>query len=226
MPPNPPLSWPPDAATLRSRFRAIPKNLRDAHQPFCIRVWRAVSWLERAENAAKDDLEGRFISAWIGFNALYGQLDNDGQPWGDREARSTFLARIGKLDANGGLPRIMKKRQLLIFRTIEDKYLSQRFWMQGASAAKQVKRELRDAMTWIDTPKQPRVLQMLFDRLYVLRNQLLHGASTKGSSLNRRPLRECGNLLAELLAVMLVVMIEQGVATDWGRVCFAPDGPQ
>lgn len=47
---------------LRSRFRAIPRDIRDQHQDFAIRVWRGISWLERAESTADDDLEGRFLA--------------------------------------------------------------------------------------------------------------------------------------------------------------------
>ena len=67
------------AADLREAFRKISKSQRDANQPFSIRVWRAISWLERAESFDASDPEGRFISTWIGFNALYGRLDDEGK---------------------------------------------------------------------------------------------------------------------------------------------------
>lgn len=68
------------AATLRTDFKAIPSDLRTASQPFAIRVWRGLSWLERAQSMPSDDVEGRFISAWIGFNAIYGRADEIGHP--------------------------------------------------------------------------------------------------------------------------------------------------
>ena len=37
------------AAEMREQFKAIPKDLRDANQAFSIRIWRGLSWLERAE---------------------------------------------------------------------------------------------------------------------------------------------------------------------------------
>ena len=43
---------------------------RDAQYPdLRLRVHRALSWLDRAEQA--DDLDGRFIFLWIAFNAAY-----------------------------------------------------------------------------------------------------------------------------------------------------------
>lgn len=64
------------AAALRERFRAIPEGRRADNQAFSVRVWRGLSWLERSETAG--DIEGKLISLWISFNAIYGYLDDDG----------------------------------------------------------------------------------------------------------------------------------------------------
>lgn len=215
-----------DAAELRRLYRALPAEVREANEGFRIRVWRALSWLERAEGSDPGDLEGRFIAAWIGFNALYGQLDPERHAWGDREAWSAFLAHIWRIDSEERLSKAMTRRQMRVLRIIEDKYLSHRFWLEGDAAKPTIHQELRDTMTWFGGPKMLKVLQLLFDRLYVQRNQLLHGASTKGSKLNRRPLREGGELLIELLAVIIEVMIARGAAEDWGELCFPPEGPK
>ena len=42
------------ANDLRVRFRDIPREIRDEHQDFAIRVWRGISWLERAEILPND----------------------------------------------------------------------------------------------------------------------------------------------------------------------------
>ena len=98
------------AASLREAFRKIPRSQRDANQGFSIRVWRAISWLERAESFDASDPEGRFISTWIGFNAIYGRVDGDGNPWGDRESWGTFLAHVWRLDHEDRIRRILDKR--------------------------------------------------------------------------------------------------------------------
>jgi hypothetical protein len=213
------------ATELRKQFRALPKENREGNQDFSIRIWRGLSWLERAESLETDDLEGRFISSWIAFNALYGRLDDDQRPWGDRESWGAFLAQVWRLDNHGYIYKLMQKRQLRIMRIIEDKYLSAVFWENGGSAKKQIKRELRDSLACVGTANASKVLHLLFERLYVMRNQVMHGASTKGSKLNRRAMRECGTLLVELIQTMLAVVIERGVGEDWGNVCFPPDGP-
>lgn len=214
------------ADELRVRFKALDRDKRHANDHYCIRVWRGLSWLSRAEQMPNADLEGRFISTWIAFNALYGRLDPQRRPWGDRESMGTYLAQVWRLDRTAVLDRLISKRQLHIFRLVEDKYLSHRFWEEGNSAAKRIRKELTEAMSWPGTSNAFRILQLLFDRLYVMRNQVLHGACTKDSKLNRRPLREAGNLLIELVHAMLDVMIAHGVEEDWGEVCYPPEGPK
>lgn len=213
------------AAELRKRFRALPKGEGRSREAYNIRVWRALSWLERAQSLDSTDIEGRFISAWIGFNALYGRLDRERHAYGDREAWSTYLAQVWRIDADGKVGALLRKRQLRARRLIEDKYLSPKFWVKGNAAKPEIRQELKNAIAWFQEENNPKVQQLLFDRLYVMRNQLLHGASTKGSKLNRRPLREAGDLLIELLAEFLDVMIAHGSGKDWGELCFPPSGP-
>jgi len=41
------------AETLRKQFQAIPKDRRDTNQAFSVRIWRGLSWLERAKQATR-----------------------------------------------------------------------------------------------------------------------------------------------------------------------------
>jgi len=112
------------AAALREAYRLIPKETRVENQSFSIRVWRALSWLERAESVETLDHEGRFISFWISFNALYGRIDEDGQPWGDREAWNAFLSCIWRIDHEHAISKAMGKRQIQILRLIGNEFLA------------------------------------------------------------------------------------------------------
>lgn len=60
------------------------------------------------------------------------------------------------------------------------------------------------------------VLLVLFDHLYTLRNQIIHGGATYGSSANRSQLRDACNILSALLPEILQVM-QLHSARDWGR---------
>jgi hypothetical protein len=61
-----------------------------------------------------------------------------------------------------------------------------------------------------------RVLSFVFDRLYVLRNQLVHGGSTWNSGVNRAQVRDGAAILAFLMPVFVDLMMENP-HEDWGR---------
>jgi len=88
---------------LRTKFKSLPGNRKEANQSFAIHVHRALSWIERA--AKQPGLETRFIFQWIAFNSLYGQAreglptarSQRGYGGGDRDEYVNFLAKVGGL---------------------------------------------------------------------------------------------------------------------------------
>jgi predicted metal-dependent hydrolase len=61
-----------------------------------------------------------------------------------------------------------------------------------ADSQKVISRALRERRT-------ARILSTLFDRLYALRNQLVHGGATWSSSVNRDQVRDGAAVLGSLL---------------------------
>ncbi len=85
-------------AALKARQRAE----RHAHSPnLAIHVHRALSWLNRAEQA--DDLDGRYLFLWIAFNAAYATEIDDQQRLSEQETFKAFLAKLGDLDKQNAL---------------------------------------------------------------------------------------------------------------------------
>jgi hypothetical protein len=74
-------------------------------------------------------------------------------------------------------------------------------------------RDIATAMRQFDTG---RILSVVFDRLYVLRNQLIHGGATWHSSVNRGQVRDGAAVLGWLLPVFIDIMMDNA-ARDWGR---------
>ena len=68
-------------------------------------------------------------------------------------------------------------------------------------------------MTQFDTG---RILLVVFDRLYVLRNQLVHGGATWNSSINRAQVKDGAAVLGWLLPVFIDIMLENP-DQDWGK---------
>jgi hypothetical protein len=60
------------------------------------------------------------------------------------------------------------------------------------------------------------VLSTIFDRLYVLRNQLVHGGATWNGSVNRDQVRDGAALLKWLLPTFIDIMMDNATR-DWGK---------
>ena len=132
------------AAELRTRFKAISQEQRDANQAFSIRIWRGLSWLERAEKAP--DVDGQFISLWIAFNAIYGHMQGDGMNAPDHASWQEFLASIVKADTEDRLGQVMWADQLHILRLVDNQYLFRPFWLGQADADEKLARNRRNVM--------------------------------------------------------------------------------
>lgn len=59
------------------------------------------------------------------------------------------------------------------------------------------------------------VLSILFDRLYVLRNQLFHGGATWNSGVNRRQVQDGAQIMAFLVPHFIELMMDDPDA-GWG----------
>ena len=59
---------------IHEQLKTRQRKERDAYPPnLSLRVHRALSWLDRAEQLA-GDLDGQFIMLWIAFNAALARL--------------------------------------------------------------------------------------------------------------------------------------------------------
>lgn len=65
----------------------------------------------------------------------------------------------------------------------------------------------------------PVLLGVLFNRLYTLRNQLIHGGATWNGSVNRSQMRDCVGLLGKLVPVIIELMMDNP-DTLWGDACY------
>ena len=62
-------------------------------------------------------------------------------------------------------------------------------------------------------------MEVVLERLYTLRNQLIHGGSTYNSKLNRTQLRDACNILQLLVPIIIDIMLENG-EHDWGVIAY------
>ncbi len=212
-----------DYQALKARHRAE----RAGHHPnLALRLHRALSWLNRAEQAA-DDPDGRFIFLWIAFNAAYATEIDERLGLSEQETFRTFLHKLVSLDNTRGriAELVWTEFSGSIRLLLDNQFVFQEFWsFQNGSlpeaewqrrfdgARKAAKRALaqRDTVT---------ALSIALSRIYVLRNQLIHGGATWNSSVNRNQIRDCVNLLGKLVPLVIEVMLDHP-ETAWGDACY------
>lgn len=205
---------------LKDRQRAI----RDSFpSTLGLRVHRAISWIGRAETC-EDDNDARFIFLWIAFNAVYAdESEFQGETLGERAA---FVDYFGKL--------VMHDRKRNIFNALwqrfsgpvrmlmDNRYVFNAFWQYHngidgfADWEERFRIASRSFTSAFEAGDTVRVLKFVFDRLYVLRNQLVHGGATWNSGVNRNQVRDGAAILAFLIPVFVELMMDNP-QENWGR---------
>ncbi len=192
-------------------------------ESFGLRVHRAISWIGRAERETDDD-DARFIFLWIGFNAAYADEDDFQSPsYKERKAFGGFFRKIEALDANRRVyDAVWSHFSGPIRMLLQNKYVFAPFWdhQNGISGCEDWERKLayakRDCNRALEEQRAARVLRLLFDRLYVLRNQIMHGGATWDSSVNRDQVRDSTRILEFLVPEFIDIMMDNP-EEHWGR---------
>jgi hypothetical protein len=214
----------PTWATLRPRFKQLQQQTNNVYQNWQIRVHRALSWYKRAGELPAEQPETKCILLWISLNCLYSRWDaGRNAPAQDAASRRAFLARLCEWDAVL-VERMLRRYRPLVKKLLEEPFLSEVFWLdpsdpkargRGAADANYLESNLRNREFY-------KLLEQTVDRLYVLRGQLVHGASTGGGRLNRKPLNYCLTLLGEVVPLIIHLVLEHGCNDDWPELCYPP----
>ena len=189
-----------------------------------LRVHRSLSWLQRAEQA--EDEDGRFIFLWIAFNAAYATEINDNYRLSEQATFRGFLEKLCELDEHKQIEQLVWQEFSGSIRMLLDTpFVLQSFWdyHSGKISEAQWKDRLAQgkkmATLALASGNTPQLLGVVFNRLYTLRNQLIHGGATWNSSVNRKQLKDCANLLGKLVPVIIELMMAHP-DTLWGDACY------
>jgi hypothetical protein len=212
---------------LRRRWKPHKERLASTRgdHPTAVRFHRACSWLSETETLDSEKATDQvLLFQWIAFNALYGQWDSElNEPVGDRTSWQAFLGRILDLDESGHIVSVLQEHKRLVLTILENAYLNRYFWEHPCEqTAGRAKRWRHQAMNWYVEERWRTILERLFQRIYLLRCQLFHGAATQGSRLNRTALRHCTTMMRLLMPAVLLVWIDHGADEDWGPMCYPP----
>ena len=164
---------------------------------------------------------------WVAFNAAYDELGSAGGLLNRTQAAQHFrdyFKKITVCDSGKAIcSAVRSDLRSQIQELLNNKYAFEPYWKHYHGVTKNTgwKSELdfskKKATLAIRhmcrtnvaaAEKGADVLCELFDRLYTLRNQLLHGSATWNSSVNRKQVEPGAELMASLVPYFVEVMID------------------
>ena len=178
-----------------------------------LRTYRGLSWIGRAEMEDEDE-DAAFIFYWITFNAIYAEDKPEAEWTPERESFREYFGKIVRLDDDNVVYDAIWERfsqEIRVF--LDNRYVFEPFWKfhNGVSGYDEWERRFegsqrmaRYALARQDTSA---ILSILFDRLYVLRNQLIHGGATWNGSVNRDQVRDGRRIVAFLVPRYVQIMV-------------------
>jgi len=208
-------------------FESLKQKQREHRENFPenvnLRVHRSLSWIGRAETCIDDD-DARFIFLWIAFNAAYAdEREFQSIQTGERVAFLDFFGRLVDVDKSNRIYNaVWKKFSGPIRLLMENPYIFSPFWQHhnGIDGYEDWETRFQTSSDLFKKAFQngntARVLSQVFERLYVLRNQIVHGGSTWNSGVNRTQVRDDSAILAFLMPIFIDLMMDNH-ASNWGR---------
>ena len=214
---------------LQTRHDELKQMLKQKRDGFSdvhsTRLHRALSWLNCAAKQ-QEDVDLQLISLWIAFNACYAVDHGGSESLAERFAFQGFVEKLVSHDHD-------KQIYACLWQTysgpvkalIKNPYVYSGFW--------QTKREDVNSNDWqagfnqlsvsalnhLSRQNVPQLLSIVLDRLFVLRNQLIHGGATYASQVNREQVEDGAQLLASLVPIMIEIMLN-AQQEDWGNIYY------
>lgn len=196
-------------------------------EAFLLGLRRGISWLDRAQQMKRDvksadkELDTQVIFLWIGFNALYAR--DPQEDFGAIKEMEKYFENLlncsekPKDNIYKIINGVLKEK---IDRLKKNKYISRNFWNWVMGRYKEWERDIQFRVWKIQSTK--RILRCVFQRLYVLRNQLMHGASTWVKTENKDQLIYGAEVMHYLLPIFIEIMlrIPENEWEKWGKIWY------
>ena len=214
------MTEPHDHAALKSTQRLLRAGFPET---MGLRVHRSINWIGRAA-AAADDRDARFIFLWIAFNAAYA-VDRDFQsiPAGERKTFTDFFDKLVALDTDRRIyGAIWQRFSGPIRMLMQNRFVFNPIWQHHNGIdgyddwEVRFEASARSFALALQADDTARVLSHVFERLYVLRNQLVRGGYTWNSGINRAQVRDEAAILGFLMPVVIDIMMDNP-DHSWGQ---------
>ncbi len=199
------------------------KTASELPEELNIRLHRSISWLACAEKYA-EDIDLYFLNQWIAFNACYALDMHVQEQKTEREKFRLFIQNLIKHDGEQRIFNILwEKFSGPVRILIQNKFIFRTFWDhkrgEVADWKKAFDKSNEEASKHLAKKNVAGLLEILLDRLYILRNQLMHGGATHNSKINRRQVKDGAKILEMLIPIIIEIMM-QHPEEDWGRLLF------
>ena len=243
----------PQSAILKERYinwinKGVIKNT--TARKTAVRIKRSISWLQKAEEEGKDD-DAKVIFLWIAFNALYGIDEDSDERLSETTRREEFLENVANIAPAGRIKNIVNNHcKNEYIGLIENIYIYKGYWNKVKEYLRSCKdrdesKEQEIQKNWKGTvsdfsEKGNNFLEgkdlnagshliHIFRRLYVLRNQIMHGSSA-WKDLNRDQVQDGCRVLESLIPEFIRLMLANQEKAlrgeidyrDWGEIPYPP----
>ena len=211
-----------DYSQLKDLHRAKRENYTDE---FSIRIHRSLSWVSRAEKQ-DEDLDASFIFYWIAFNATYTGSHLSNNIYSERHTYKDFFEKILKYDEKENVYNaIWNEFSGSIRNLLNNQYIFSSFWNfeNGHEGFDDWEEKFMQSKSMVlkalEQKNTQLILEILFDRLYTLRNQLMHGGATWNGKVNRSQVTDGQSIISFLIPNFLEIMMNNQ-NEDWGKLNF------
>ena len=209
-----------------SKLKELHRLKRDNYtDEFSIRIHRSLSWIGRAEKK-DEDIDARFIFYWIAFNSAYSAIQTSQYFDTERRIYKDFFEKILKYDKNEYVYNaIWKQFSGSVRSLLNNQYIFGPFWnfQNGHEGFDDWEVKFNEsksiALKALQNKNTLMILEILFDRLYTLRNQILHGGATWNSKVNRSQVQDGQAIIGFLVPNFLQIMM-YNQNEKWGKLVF------
>lgn len=209
-----------------SKLKELHRLKRDNYtDEFSIRIHRSLSWIGRAEKK-DEDIDARFIFYWVAFNSAYSAIQTSQYFDTERRIYKDFFEKILKYDKNEHVYNaIWKEFSGSVRSLLNNQYIFGPFWnfQNGHEGFDNWEVKFNEsksiALKALQNKNTLMILEILFDRLYTLRNQILHGGATWNSKVNRSQVQDGQSIISFLIPNFLQIMMDNQ-NENWGKLVF------
>ena len=209
-----------------SKLKDIHRSKRENYtDEFSTRIHRSLSWINRAEKD-NEDLDAKFIFYWIAFNSAYSELSTSNLFNSERRVYGDYFEKILKYDQKEIIYNaIWKEFSGSIRNLLNNQFIFGPFWnfQNGHEGFDDWEVKFNEsksiALKALQNKNTLVILEILFDRLYTLRNQILHGGATWNGKINRSQITDGQSIISFLIPNFLEIMMDNQ-NENWGKLSF------